>query len=72
MIIILLILRNLLKQKNRVGDAKRQFSNDAASKLSYLLEDDWKYENEKPENGGMIFDGFYASDPMISNTPAIF
>jgi hypothetical protein len=64
--------KKLIEKKNGIHDLNRGFSSEGASKLSYLLEDDWKYENEKPENGGQILDGFYASDPMVCNTPAVF
>jgi len=74
---------NILDFKNLVEDKKKINEEDtimptrksiqvASSKLSYMLDDDWEYENEKPENGGQILDNFYASDPFVNNTPAIF
>ena len=36
---------------------------NAASNLSFYSSDTWVYENEKPENGGILYDGISASDP---------
>ena len=44
----------------------------ASSNLSFMNNDDWIYKNEKPENGGLLYENLYASDPNIYNTPAIF
>jgi hypothetical protein len=44
----------------------------AASKLSYLDNDDWKYKDESIMNGGPILDNFYAADPNTYNTPAAY
>jgi hypothetical protein len=70
----ILDFKSLIIKKNKMKtlDGPREFKQTGASKLSYNMEDDWVYENEKPENGGEILDGFFASDPMVNNTPAIF
>jgi hypothetical protein len=72
----ILDFKNLVEDKKKINDdtimPTRKSSQVAASKLSYMLDDDWEYENEKPENGGQILDNFYASDPFVNNTPAIF
>jgi len=44
----------------------------AASKLSYMDTDDWKYKDESVMNGGKILDNFYAADPNMYNTPAMY
>ena len=44
----------------------------AASNLSYLDNDEWQYKNESIMNGGPIINNFYAADPTIYNTPAIY
>lgn len=44
----------------------------AASNLTYMDNDEWKYKDESIMNGGKIFDNFYATDPNIHNTPAIY
>ena len=44
----------------------------AASNLSYLDNDEWQYKNESVMNGGPIINNFYAADPTIYNTPAIY
>ena len=66
--------KNLNERKKQLVDngEPRQFTKDASSKQKYLVDDDWAYENEKPENGGEILNGFYAFDPTITNTPAVF
>jgi hypothetical protein len=46
--------------------------NSAASNLSYLDNDDWKYKDESVMNGGAIFNNFYAADPNMYNTPATY
>ena len=63
--------KKLIDKKDKHGDGSRAFTSDGASKLSYLLDDDWTYDNEKPENGGQILEGFYAFDPHVHNTPAM-
>lgn len=45
---------------------------NAASNLSYFTDDTWTYENEKPENGGILYDGISASDPLTIGTVALF
>jgi hypothetical protein len=44
----------------------------AASNLNYFSNDTWVYQNEKPENGGIIYDGISASDPASIGTVAQF
>jgi len=58
-----------LAPKKDMIDAKPK---TASSSLAYHDDDDWVYKDEKPENGGQILNNFYASDPTIHNTPAIF
>ena len=43
-----------------------------ASKLSMLIPDTWIYENENPENGGLIKDGLYAYDNELLGQNAVF
>lgn len=56
--------------KNELHDTDNK--NSAASHLSYLDDDDWKYKNESAMNGGPIIDNFYAADPNMYNTPAVY
>jgi len=42
-----------------------------ASNLKYYGPDVWKYENEKPENGGVLYDGIVASDMYCNNLAGI-
>lgn len=45
---------------------------EGASNLSFFSPDTWVYENEKPENGGMIVNGLYAVDVNNLDPVAIF
>jgi hypothetical protein len=45
---------------------------DGASNLKILLNNDWKYNNEKPHNGGEIINGLYAFDESLLNSVASF
>ena len=56
--------------KNEIVQSDNKQS--GASNLSYLDDDDWKYKNESILNGGKIFNNFYASDPNMYNTPAVY
>lgn len=41
---------------------------EASSHLKTFSPDEWVYEEEKPENGGAINNGLYASDPYATNS----
>lgn len=43
-----------------------------ASNLTFFAPDTWAYNDEKPENGGMIENGLYAADVNNLNPVAIF
>lgn len=45
---------------------------EGASNLSFFTNDDWVYDNEKPENGGEIKRGLYANDEFLLNSNAIY
>lgn len=45
---------------------------NAASNLTFYSPDTWVYENEKPENGGTIYDGISACDPSSMGSVALF
>ena len=45
---------------------------DGASNLKILLNNDWKYNNEQPQNGGEIINGLYAFDASLMNSVASF
>ena len=57
------------KKKVRFEDMNEA---DGASSLSFFTPDTWTYENEKPENGGMITNGLYAADMNNMDPVAIF
>jgi hypothetical protein len=59
-----------LIQKNEMIDNNDVIT--AASNLSYHDNDDWKYKDESVMNGGAIINNFYAADPNMYNTPAVY
>lgn len=58
-------------QKIRITDENSDIVMQGGSNLSYFTSDTWTYQDENPENGGLIYDNVYGDDPM-SNTVSVF
>ena len=63
--------KNLCPKKNIISDENSDIVMPGGSNLEYFTSDTWTYENENPENGGLLYNNLYADDPM-SNTVAVF
>jgi hypothetical protein len=63
--------KNQIPVKNVINNINESSIN-GASNLSILLPDMWIYENENPENGGLIKDGLYAYDDELLQQNAKF
>ena len=63
--------KKLGPKKNMVSDENSDVVMPGGSNLKYFTTDTWTYENENPENGGLIYNNLYADDPM-SNTVSVF
>jgi len=68
--------KNLIPNKTMINDKTNTQSMQAASDLQYLTPDTWVYENEKGENGGIMYNNktttVFASDPSTLGIEAIF
>lgn len=68
--------KNLIPNKTIINDKPNTQSMQAASDLQYLTPDTWVYENEKGENGGIMYNNktttVFASDPSTLGIEAIF
>ena len=58
--------------KNMITNNINESSIEGASNLSVLIPDTWIYEDENPENGGLIKDGLYAFDNELLQQNAQF
>jgi hypothetical protein len=47
------------------GVPQGYYTQDANAGGKYILRDNWMYNNENPNNGGNIYDGITAYDPMV-------
>lgn len=59
--------RKLEPKKNMIGDENSDIIMPGGSNLTFYNSDTWTYENEKPENGGILYDGIYANDELSNN-----
>jgi hypothetical protein len=64
--------KKLTPKKKVVQSGANMTYMSGASNLDYIIPDEWVYENEKPENGGEISSGLYASDPETIGSVALF
>ena len=68
--------KNLIPNKTIISDKPNTQLMQAASDLQYLTPDTWIYENEKGENGGIMYTDktttVYASDPSTLGIVASF
>lgn len=63
--------KKLVPKKNKIEN-NDNVSLNAASNLTFFTNDNWLYDNEKPENGGQIKTGLYANDLELLNSNAIY
>jgi len=73
------IYDNSIVDYKKLGPKKIMVSDDTSdivmpggSNLVYFTPDTWTYEDETPENGGVLYNNLYASDPMTQNAVAVF
>ena len=59
--------KKLEPKKNMIGDENSDIIMPGSSNLKFFSSDTWTYENEKPENGGILYDGIYANDELSNN-----
>jgi len=59
--------KKLEPKKIMIGDENSDIIMPGGSNLTFFNSDTWTYENEKPENGGIIYDGIYANDELSNN-----
>ena len=64
--------KSLTPKKKLIESEPNTTKLDGASNLSVLLYDNWIYDNEKPENGGLIKEGLYAFDDTLLNSNALY
>jgi len=64
--------KKLTPPKKLKTDTIDMMKTEGASNLDFFAPDTWSYDNEKLENGGMISNGLYASDPTMMNPVASF
>ena len=68
--------KNLIPNKTIINNTPNTNFMQAASDLQYLTPDTWVYENEKGENGGIMYNNkittVFASDPSTLGIEAIF
>ena len=64
--------KKLIPRKKVIDSKPNNTFLEGASNLSFITPDAWVYGNEKPENGGKIDDGFYASDPSVNGSSALY
>jgi hypothetical protein len=57
------------KSKREI-EADQMNTQEGGSNLSFISPDTWIYEQEKPENGGIIANGLTAFDPLSFNSTA--
>lgn len=63
--------KNMVPNKSkREIEADQMNIQKAGSDLSFISPDTWIYEQEKPENGGVITNGLMAFDPLSFNSTA--
>lgn len=48
-----------------IGVPQGYYQGTANADGKYMLRDDWMYDNENPNNGGIMFEGIRAEDPMM-------
>lgn len=48
-----------------IGVPQGYYQGEANAESKYMLRDDWMYNNENPNNGGIMFEGIRAEDPMM-------
>jgi len=63
--------KKLIPKKNMIKSNEDTLL-EGGSNLSFYTNDNWVYDNEKPENGGSINNGLYAVDYNTLNSNAIF
>jgi hypothetical protein len=63
--------KKLEPKKIMIGDENSDIIMPGGSNLTFFNSDTWTYENEKPENGGIIYDGIYANDEL-SNSVSVY
>jgi len=68
--------KNLIPNKTIINNKPNTHFMQAAADLQYLIPDTWVYENEKGENGGVMYNNktttVFASDPSTLGIEAIF
>ena len=64
--------KTMIKPKKLVSSEPNTNFLEASSNLSFITPDVWVYGDEKPENGGQIMKGFYASDPTTMDSVALY
>jgi hypothetical protein len=64
--------KKLTPNKELVVEEIDSKKTNGASNLDFFAPDTWVYNDEKPENGGMIKDGLYAADMNNLNPIATF
>jgi hypothetical protein len=63
--------KSITPTKNMITDETLDNIMPGGSNLQYYTADTWTYENEKQENGGLIYDNVYAND-TLSDFVSIF
>ncbi len=48
-----------------IGVPQSYYQGSANADSKYMLRDNWMYNNENPNNGGIMFEGIRAEDPMM-------
>lgn len=64
--------KNLGPKKQIITDETSDIVMTGGSNLVYYTPDTWTYENETPENGGLLYNNLYANDPMTDGAVAAF
>ena len=59
--------KKLEPKQNMIGDENSDIIMPGSSNLTFFNSDTWTYENEKPENGGILYDSIYANDELSNN-----
>ena len=52
---------------NEAGVPHGFYTGSANAGSKYIMRDNWIYSNENPNNGGVLYDGISANDPLIDN-----
>ena len=63
--------KKLVPIKNKISDETSDIVMPGGSNLTYFTPDTWTYDQENPENGGLIYNNVYGDDPM-SNNASVF